>query len=77
MNDTKLKVFKDENGQKHVVAMECDINGRKFIIANGRKIFEVVEGIYKECTVEDEEIGFLKKYIDHPKSNDIKFNDAR
>lgn len=71
MDDFRLKEFKDENGQKHVVAIECDINGRKFIITNGKKIFEVVNGHYRKCKGDDPETAFLKKYTDSPKSNDI------
>lgn len=77
MNDIKLKEFNDENGEKQVVAMECDINGRKFIITSGRKIFEAVDGKYKECTADDEETAFLKKYTAPAKVDDIVLGDER
>lgn len=77
MDDIKLKEFEDENGEKQVVAMECDINGRKFIITSGRKIFEAVEGKYRECTADDEETAFLKKYTAPAKVDDIDFGESR
>ena len=71
MNDIKLKEFNDENGEKQVVAME------KFIITSGRKIFEAVDGKYKECTADDEETAFLKKYTAPAKVDDIVIGDER
>lgn len=77
MDDIKLKEFEDLNGEKHVIAMECNISDRKFIITNGRKIFEMIDGKYKECTQDDEETAFLKKYTAPAKAVDIEMDETR
>lgn len=68
----KLKTFEDSQGQAHEIAFECEINGRKFIITTGKKIFEKREDSYKECTSEDKETEFLAKYTSPAKSLDIE-----
>lgn len=77
MNDINLKEFEDQNGEKHIIAMECNISDRKFIITNGRKIFEIVDGHYKECTQDDEETVFLKKYTAPARAVDIEIDETR
>ena len=36
----KAKKILDEQGNEHVIALECEIRGRKFIITTDKKIFE-------------------------------------
>ena len=77
MDDINLKEFEDLNGEKHVIAIECNISDRKFIITNGRKIFEMIDGKYKESTQDDEETAFLKKYTAPARATDIEIDEAR
>lgn len=63
----------DSEGKEHVVALECEIRGRKFIITTDKKIFEKnSDNVIKECTNQDEETKFLAKYLEEPKSLDIE-----
>lgn len=75
--EEKLKSFEDLEGQTHEIAFECEINGRKFIITTGRKIFEKNEDSYRECTQEDKETEFLAKYTAPAKSLDIELPEDR
>lgn len=69
----KAKKILDEQGNEHVIALECEIRGRKFIITTDKKIFEKDEkGNIKECTSQDQETEFLSKYLKEPKSLDIE-----
>lgn len=78
MSDIELSKITTENGEEEIVAMKCEINGRKFIITNSRKIFEDLEGQFKECTADDEETAFLKKYTaPSTKSMDIEMDETR
>ena len=69
----KAKKILDEQGNEHVIALDWEIRGRKFIITTDKKIFEKDEnGSIKVCTQSDEETKFLSKYLEEPKSLDIE-----
>lgn len=69
-----VKKIYDDNGNEYIVAIECEIRGRKFCITTDRKIFEMDKAKnYKECTKEDEVTEFLSKYTKPSKSLDIEF----
>lgn len=75
MNKEKYQAERvlDSEGKEHVVALECEIRGRKFIITTDKKIFEKnAKDVIRECTNEDEETRFLSKYLEEPKSLDIE-----
>lgn len=72
-NQFETKKISDSQGNEHVIALECEIRGRKFIITTDKKIFEKDEnGSIKVCTQSDEETKFLSKYLEEPKSLDIE-----
>lgn len=71
LNAGNSRVFEDGQGNQQAIAFECEINGRTFIITASKKIFEKVEGSYRECTEKDEETQFLSKYLKPPKSLDV------
>lgn len=66
----------DQDGNEHISAVECEINGRIFVITTSRKIFEKgKDGVsYKECTADDEETKFLQKYVKAPRSLDVEID---
>ena len=72
--ENKLEKIYDINGNEHIIAIECEISGRKFYITTERKIFEKkIDETYKECTEEDEVTKFLAKYTKPSKSLDIEY----
>ena len=69
----KAKRIVDSEGKEHIIVLECEIRGRKFIVTTNKKIFERnEENIIRECTNQDEEIKFLSKYLEEPKILDVK-----
>lgn len=67
------RIIIDTGGNECIIALECEIKGRKFAITTNRKIFEKVgDNNYIERNSEDEETKFLAKYIEPPKSLDIE-----
>lgn len=63
-------ISEDDIGKRKIA--ECTIKDRIFVITVDKKIFKKCEdGNYKECSEEDEETGFLRKYTKPPKSLDI------
>lgn len=68
-----VEKFVSESGEEHVIALKCDINNRTFIITTDKKIFEKnKDGEYRECTENDKETVFLRKYTAPPRSLDIE-----
>lgn len=65
------EIISAEDMEKRKIA-ECTIKNRNFVITADKKIFEKCEdGNYKECSEDDEETSFLRKYTAPPKSLDI------
>ena len=60
------------------IITECTINGRTFVITTDKKIYEKnKDNNYRECSKDDEETAFLRKYTEPPKSLDIDYGDDR
>lgn len=72
-NQFEIKKIVDTKGKEHIIALECDIKGRNFIITTDKKIFEKDEkGKIKECINKNDETEFLLRYVKEPESLDIE-----
>lgn len=65
------EVISKDDMEKRKIA-ECTIKDKTFVITVDKKIFRKCDdGSYKECSEDDEETSFLRKYTAPPKSLDI------
>lgn len=73
-----MENLSEEKQSELDIIAECTINERTFVITADKKIFERDKNNqYKECSENDKETEFLKKYIKPPKSLDIDMEDYR
>lgn len=67
----------EKNEELNIIA-ECTINNRTFVITADKKIYEKNENNqYRECSEDDKETEFLRRYTKEPKSLDIDDRDDR
>lgn len=60
------------------IITECTINERTFVITADKKIYERDKNNnYRECSKDDKETAFLRRYTEPPKSLDIDMGDDR
>lgn len=67
-----------ENNQDLNIIAECTVNNRTFVITADKKIYEKnSNNEYRECSEDDKETEFLRKYTREPKSLDIDMGEDR